>query len=431
MQATAGKQPTTGTANQNSLNVLSFDGGDYLQKSSSNVKNIDQTWFVVAQVDTVDNSSDSLLAYGGWADGKWQFNSDHGTAFYGKMRKNASTGITGVSRASSSTNLIGSYRLYSLSFNRTNSTFSAWMDGTNNNDSKADATAIAVNSKITVMGSRQSTPNSPIGKMAEIIYLKSVADTDRIKVEGYLAHKWGVTSNLPSTHLYKSTAPSANVPLTAVSLGSKPLGSFSHNLTGLTPGTRYHYRFLGTNSGGRGFSPTKDFVTIGSPTVEASGASWVTSKFSYLKCQDYLDWGANFLTPSGIKRIVLAARPWNLVRRLSTWLIRQLGPHSVARFIWSQQGDDWCRWRSGFTANEPTANFQPVVTFDGDDATYTTYDFNLNNANHWLNDGFTAFGVARYTGGDNEAVITSDNGWIFGHDAGNIGATILEDGLVR
>ena len=51
-QGTADKQPTTGSATQNSLNVLSFDGADFLQRSSSNVENNDQTWFLVAQVDS-------------------------------------------------------------------------------------------------------------------------------------------------------------------------------------------------------------------------------------------------------------------------------------------------------------------------------------------------------------------------------------------
>jgi hypothetical protein len=67
-QGTADKKPTTGSATQNSLNVLSFDGADFLQRSSSNVQNNDQTWFLVAQVDSggIDHANDSLFAYGNW-----------------------------------------------------------------------------------------------------------------------------------------------------------------------------------------------------------------------------------------------------------------------------------------------------------------------------------------------------------------------------
>jgi hypothetical protein len=46
------------------------------------------------------------------------------------------------------------------------------------------------------------------GKIAEIIILSgSVSTDDRENIEGYLAHKWGLTTNLPEAHPYKSAAP--------------------------------------------------------------------------------------------------------------------------------------------------------------------------------------------------------------------------------
>ena len=48
------------------------------------------------------------------------------------------------------------------------------------------------------------------GDVAEIIYVDgAVSTTDRQKVEGYLAWKWGLTANLPADHPYKSTPPTA------------------------------------------------------------------------------------------------------------------------------------------------------------------------------------------------------------------------------
>jgi hypothetical protein len=35
----------------------------------------------------------------------------------------------------------------------------------------------------------------------------SLSDADRERIEGYLAHKWGLAANLPSSHPYKSSAP--------------------------------------------------------------------------------------------------------------------------------------------------------------------------------------------------------------------------------
>lgn len=46
------------------------------------------------------------------------------------------------------------------------------------------------------------------GRIAECIVIAGViSDEDRQKVEGYLAHKWGVAVNLPSDHPYRSVAP--------------------------------------------------------------------------------------------------------------------------------------------------------------------------------------------------------------------------------
>ena len=41
-----------------------------------------------------------------------------------------------------------------------------------------------------------------------IIYLSDTYDSvEREKIEGYLAHKWGLTSDLPSNHPYKNNPP--------------------------------------------------------------------------------------------------------------------------------------------------------------------------------------------------------------------------------
>ena len=52
------------------------------------------------------------------------------------------------------------------------------------------------------------------GRVAEFFSVKDIPGTggtdisDVEKAEGYLAHKWGLTGNLPVTHPYKSSAPS-------------------------------------------------------------------------------------------------------------------------------------------------------------------------------------------------------------------------------
>jgi len=50
--------------------------------------------------------------------------------------------------------------------------------------------------------------STTLWNLGELLFAREVWSTDtRQKVEGYLAHKWGLTGNLPSGHPYKSVAP--------------------------------------------------------------------------------------------------------------------------------------------------------------------------------------------------------------------------------
>ena len=60
------------------------------------------------------------------------------------------------------------------------------------------------------IGSNSSFSEPTQGYFAEIIVMLSAASTGtRETVEGYLAHKWGLTANLPSGHPHKTTPPYA------------------------------------------------------------------------------------------------------------------------------------------------------------------------------------------------------------------------------
>lgn len=58
------------------------------------------------------------------------------------------------------------------------------------------------------IGATASGAEGLTGTISEIIILEvSASTTLRQQIEGYLAHKWGLTANLPSDHPYKSTPP--------------------------------------------------------------------------------------------------------------------------------------------------------------------------------------------------------------------------------
>jgi hypothetical protein len=72
---------------------------------------------------------------------------------------------------------------------------------------RCTATTLAL-SGYTISGLKGSVGNSWYGPIYEIIsYQTLLSDSERQKVEGYLAYKWGLQSLLPASHPYKSSRP--------------------------------------------------------------------------------------------------------------------------------------------------------------------------------------------------------------------------------
>lgn len=71
-----------------------------------------------------------------------------------------------------------------------------------------DVTANAAGS-VTYIGVNGSAGgNGLIGNVYEFVQtIPAMSETDRQKVEGYIAHKWGLTANLPADHPYKNAPP--------------------------------------------------------------------------------------------------------------------------------------------------------------------------------------------------------------------------------
>ena len=92
------------------------------------------------------------------------------------------------------------------------------------------------------LGAYSNVNEASKGEVAELIVFNSVLSTsDRQKIEGYLAHKWGLSSILPNTHPAKSA-----------SIITSPADIDTHtvNLSNLVSGNTYYYRVKVTNSEG-------------------------------------------------------------------------------------------------------------------------------------------------------------------------------------
>jgi hypothetical protein len=72
------------------------------------------------------------------------------------------------------------------------------------------ATLTYPNSVPFILGGNAAGGELMNGIFAEVVAVSSAPSTDtRERIEGYLAHKWGLTANLPGGHPYETTAPTA------------------------------------------------------------------------------------------------------------------------------------------------------------------------------------------------------------------------------
>jgi hypothetical protein len=86
----------------------------------------------------------------------------------------------------------------------TNQLWNSWINGGNTNISSSGANTAG---RLTNIGNSGNT----INYIYEVnIYNQSLTPYNRQKVEGYLAWKWGLQSNLPTSHPFRADAPYSN-----------------------------------------------------------------------------------------------------------------------------------------------------------------------------------------------------------------------------
>ena len=292
---------------QNGLSVMHYTGNG--QRHKFNMITDIRTVFWVISIDQAYSSSGFRYVLSDSSKHPHWHNNNNGKLFWGHSNthvRNASTRLNGTTVNGSNTNQPTSLSILSVK---------------TTGDVHADQFGY----------DRSITSRQWIGKLGElIIYNSDLSDSDIVKVEGYLAHKWGLTSTLPSTHAYKTspalsqttwssvqsfttptnvTAPvlgslgTANLTKTTADLeatlsdngnaatslvfywgdndaGTNPSswdsnftvsnaqeGTLRKSLTGLTGGTTYYFRAYASNWKGNSWaSTTRSFTTVTSTT---------------------------------------------------------------------------------------------------------------------------------------------------------------------
>lgn len=107
---------------------------------------------------------------------------------------------------------LDAFHLVGTIFNKTGNQISVRVDGANAFTPVNDYdNSINTNQDIRIMRNRANEKFD--GRVAEFFVVGALPGTggtnisDFEKAEGYLAHKWGLTGNLPSDHPFKNVAP--------------------------------------------------------------------------------------------------------------------------------------------------------------------------------------------------------------------------------
>lgn len=204
-QPTAAKQPTytTSGALQNGRNVLTFDGNQRSLFASSSVLNLTPpfTRFIAARFEgkanqsvliDSDTTSNQAVFYNGENGSSWVAAQGIAPNFanfaYGTRDFLDHLHVHVINGASSSWGLDGSAMTGPL------------------NPGPSGMPGIRIGHVRTELHPQYAFQ----GRIYEIVLVSGiVSDADRQRVEGYLAHKWGLTANLPAGHPYKAAPPTA------------------------------------------------------------------------------------------------------------------------------------------------------------------------------------------------------------------------------
>ena len=208
VQANAGKQPLFQANQINGNGVLTFSPtgtADYMSTTASPISGTsDYSIFTVAK--TASSSFSYLLGQGGGGTGDPGLGiATTNNLYYGFIQDSSRLIFTQIGSDSAD----GTYKIRSDIFERS-ANWELFVNGSSIGFQSISTRSGSITGTTDFMIGTYSTALLGFwdGQVAEIIILASVVDlTNQQKIEGYLAHKWGLTANLPSNHPYKLVGP--------------------------------------------------------------------------------------------------------------------------------------------------------------------------------------------------------------------------------
>ena len=186
--------------NSNNKKVIDFDGDDHLASSGGFQTGGNYSIFVVAEFITIDSGVDGLVSVSGPTN-SWQLVAGDLTNFRFRWITSGPNSSTKTFAPSPQ----NGPSIYELIFDINSSTLSAFIDGTSFG---VTTYADLYGSGAFILFGNRARNQNPKGWVGENIMVDhAVNQSYRNKIEGYLAHKWGLEQKLPSNHVYKKQTP--------------------------------------------------------------------------------------------------------------------------------------------------------------------------------------------------------------------------------
>ncbi len=200
--AASGSTLTAVNTSQNNKNILRFDNNSDATsyRSVAFSSTAVHKWYFVVKV-TASDSHDALVTFNksGPTLQMIMFNLSGSGVFSGDWYMNPGTHLT-----SNSTNLLNQWVILSIELDVPNTRATASLNTTPYNTNVNQSGLSTMGAGSIKLNDYQNNADSDWG---EVIFTEDVSQSNSDKIEGYLAHKWGLTTDLPSAHPYKTQAP--------------------------------------------------------------------------------------------------------------------------------------------------------------------------------------------------------------------------------
>ncbi|MGB2398400.1 MAG: hypothetical protein ACPH63_06790, partial [Flavobacteriaceae bacterium] len=235
----------TGISTIGGLNTLTSDGNDWLATSYRNITSSvsNDKWMIITagqvgnNVNSKRNAFWSLDDNYGSSDEDIHFRAGDGSNFYGALEGGPGMGWSPDTQVFGNYNYEGEY-IISSTVVRSDEYFYSRINGEQKVSGQGTNDIDARNIRFLLFVNRNGNQKMPSGSLfTEILLINSDDSSLLNKIEGYLAHKWGLEGYLVNSHPYKSSAPSGQIKTFEATLfldpDHVPAGTYNININHL------------------------------------------------------------------------------------------------------------------------------------------------------------------------------------------------------